>query len=103
MAKHHIIKTTKPTVGTTATSLVNNNPSRVAILFSNRGTNAVTIDNDNGVTTVLGFILDSNGGALNFLKSEDGDMPSLEFFGIAGVAQQIVIKEVLAVEDKEEK
>ena len=89
------IRTTRPTVTTAAARLLTRNPARVAIIFSNLGANNVSLDTLDTVTTALGVQLDSSGGLVNIKKSDEGSLPTDEWYGIAGANQQIVIKEVI--------
>lgn len=93
--KNWRVRSSTVEVQTTATQLLRSNPDRIAVIFTNLGANDVSVDNTNGVTTAVGIPLDGNGGILNFKEIDEKTMPSLEWWGIAGAAQNIRIKEII--------
>jgi hypothetical protein len=66
-----------------ATKLADRDPERVQIAFSNLGATAVVLAPSAAVALDQGFRVFGGGGSLSFNIIEDGDMPTLEWWGLA--------------------
>lgn len=87
-----------PTVGTTVTSLLNNNADRLELIFFNNGSVDVVIWNDSSVSATLGMRVVASGGFITFKVRDDFTLVASNWFGIStGAAQQISITEVVRI------
>lgn len=75
------------TVGTTSVQAGKLSNQRVAITFSNPGTNVITVGLSAGVTATSGFTVPV-GGFISFTWYLDGELVMRDFFAISGTASQ---------------
>ena len=67
----------------TPTTLLRNNPDRLASIVVNLGATAMYIAWDQGVGANHGIYVAPNGGSQSFLADEDGELVGYELIGIA--------------------
>jgi len=85
------------TCGTAATTLLLNNPDRLAYTIVNLGTNAIYIAWDATVSATHGIYIAPNGGSFSSVADEDGELVGYAVHGIALVApSDVFIVEVEA-------
>ncbi len=83
-------------VETTLTKILSYNPKRVSFVLINLGSDFITVAPDSLVTATRGIYLVPNGGTLSMVWTEDFEMPTFEWFGIADTAAcSIFVLEVL--------
>lgn len=75
------------TVGTTSVQAGKLSNQRVAITFSNPGTNVITVGLSAGVTATSGFTVPV-GGFISFTWYLDGELVMRDFYAISGTAAQ---------------
>lgn len=75
------------TVGTTSVQAGKLSNQRVAITFSNPGSNLITVGLSAGVTSTSGYVVPSN-GFLSFTWFLDGELVMRDFWAISGSASQ---------------
>lgn len=73
-------------VATTVTKILSYNPRRLAFIMVNLGANEVCIAPDAGVLLTRGIYLAKTGGTLTIVWTEDFEMPTFEWYGIANTA-----------------
>lgn len=67
----------------TVTSILPNNPDRLAYTLVNLGTTAMYVAWDRGVLATHGIYVAPNGGTFSMVADEDGELVGYELFGIA--------------------
>lgn len=77
--------------GVTRTSLMPNNPNRLAWAIINEGAYDATIANDPNMTTTSGWFLPQGGGVISAIYLEDGESVGLEVFG-AGRSSNVNVR-----------
>jgi len=80
-------KETTLTVGTTAVAAGSLGNQRVAVTFSNPGSNLITLGLSPGVTSASGFTVPV-GGFISFTWFLDGELVMQQFYAISGTASQ---------------
>jgi len=73
-----------PSIGITSTLLVNNDPERVHLTIINLSVNTVVVAPFQGVTLTNGIVLAPSGGSITMNVREDLQLPSLNWYAIAG-------------------
>ena len=92
----HSINPEVAQVETTLTKILSFNPKRVSFILINLGANFLTVAPDPLVSATRGIYLVPNGGTLSMVWTEDFEMPTFEWFGIADTAAcEIFVMEVL--------
>lgn len=67
--------------GTSATTLLGNNPDRLGYLLVNLGTTAMHVAWDREVDEDHGVYVAPNGGSFGLIADEDGELVGYELFG----------------------
>ena len=75
------------TVGTTSVQAGKLSNQRVAVTFSNPGSNLITVGFSPAVTSTSGYVVPSN-GFLSFTWFLDGELVMRDFWAISGTASQ---------------
>jgi hypothetical protein len=85
---------TSPATSATAVSVCNNDPEAVQILFVNTGANTVNLGLTVAMAIAGGIILAANGGSVSMSVSEDGTLPSREWFArsAAGASSLYILR-----------
>lgn len=72
------------------------NPRRLSFVLINLGDYPVSVGPDSDITLTRGIYLVPHGGTLSMVWTEDFEMPTLEWYGIAdGGTSEIYVLEVL--------
>lgn len=88
-----------PTVGTSVSTIVQNNSERASLLIVNLSANSVTIYPGSDAALTRGIILTPNGGSFTTNLLEDLTLPSYQFTAIAdGPASELLVVETLRFE-----
>ena len=83
-------------IAVTKTKILSYSPRRLSFVLINLSTVFVTITPDSDVTLIRGIYLVPNGGTLSMSWTEDFEMPTMEWYGIAnGAAADIYVLEVI--------
>lgn len=83
-------------VATTRTSIMPNNPNRLAWSIENESVNDMRFTTDPGITSTSGWLLSSNGGYGSMIYLEDGEATGQEVYAIALVAAgNLRVREVI--------
>ena len=83
-------------VKTTLTKILSYNPKRVSFILINLGSDFLCVSPDSLVSVTRGIYLVPNGGTLSMVWTEDFEMPTFEWFGMANTAAcEIFVLEVL--------
>lgn len=89
-------KRKRVTLGVAAIQIVKPNPDRVALYITNNETIDCRVDETVLPTATEGIPLDSAGGIVKVNTIEDGDLPLMEWFGIADSGTPVVrVKELI--------
>jgi hypothetical protein len=72
------------TVGTTQTSLANQNPDRVGLVLVNNGAADVLIGLTSAISSTIGIRLTANGGSATLTIRDDFTLCARQWFGISG-------------------
>lgn len=79
------------TVGTTPTRILDQNPNRLQLVFTNPTPNELFIDTSGEVGLEDGFNVPANNGTVTLNVQDDGDLPTAEWYAVAGSAGTTVI------------
>ena len=83
-------------VTTDKTKILAYNPRRVSFVLINLGAYPVTVGPDSDISPTKGIYLVPHGGTLSMVWTEDFEMPTFEWYGIAdGGTSEIYVLEVL--------
>jgi len=74
------------TIGTTAERILDQNPNRLQLVFTNPSSAEVYIDTTSEVALDDGFVVPAGNGTLILNVQDDGDLPTSEWYAIAGSA-----------------
>jgi len=71
------------TVGQTAERILDQNPNRLQLVFTNSSAVEIHVDTTGEVTLADGFTIPAAGGTAVFNVTEDGALPTSEWYAIA--------------------
>ena len=84
-----------PSIGTAAVELLGADPERVFYIVVNLSVNDIHVSFRNDVSAINGILIIAQGGSMEVDVESDGNLPSLQLFGIAAAAaSQLFILEL---------
>jgi hypothetical protein len=81
-------------VATTVTSIVDQNPDRLALLIINIGSNNVYLGFNQEVSTTRGILIVANGGSYSMIADEDLELVGYPVYGVTstGISRVFVVE-----------
>lgn len=79
-----------PTVATTVTQILKNNPDRLAYTIINLTAYSIYIAFDREVSTTRGILIPASGGSLSMSADEDGELVGYEVFAISATSTSTI-------------
>lgn len=83
---------TNPTISTTPSVVVPNNPDRVALVVLNIGAGTVFMSLSNTPSANAGIFLGANGGAVTMNVRDDGTLPSRQWSAVCPTGGPLVLE-----------